>query len=106
MREMCKSCGELDASSGFISKVSSPATSQAPGWAAGPAAPELSKFFGKLLTGSRPVVADAFTELHNMTLEVKLILLEPGDIQFLSGTSALELPSNIFFVVSDDPITV
>lgn len=41
-----------------------------------------------------------------MTLEVKLILLEPGDIQFLSSTSALELPSNVFFVVPDDPIIV
>lgn len=39
-----------------------------------------------------------------MTLEVKLILLEPGDIQFLPSTSALELPSNVFLVVPDDPI--
>lgn len=104
MRKMCKRCGELDASSGFISKFNTSASSQASSWAAGSAAPELFKFFGKLLSGSRPIVADAFTELHNMTLEVKLILLEPGDIQFLSCTSALELPSNIFFVVPDDPI--
>lgn len=39
-----------------------------------------------------------------MTLEVKFIFLEPGDIQFLPSTPALELPSDIFFVVPDDPI--
>lgn len=39
-----------------------------------------------------------------MTLEVKLILLEPGDVQFLPSTSTLELPCNIFFVVPDDPV--
>lgn len=101
---MCKGCGELDASSGFISKINTSASPQASGWTAGSAAPKLFKFFGEFLAGSRPVIADAFTELHNMTLEVKLILLEPGDIQFLPSTSALKLPSNIFFVVPDDPI--
>lgn len=101
---MCKSCGELDASSGFISKFSTSASPQASSWTTWSATPELFKFFGEFLASSRPIVADTFTELHNMTLEVKLILLEPGDIQFLPSTSTLELPSNIFFVVPDDPI--
>ena len=66
--------------------------------------PILSKFFAEFLAGRGPIVADALTQLCNVSFEVQLIFLEPGDIQFLTRGAALELASNIFLVVSDDPV--
>ena len=38
-----------------------------------------------------------------MALEVELVLLEPGDVEFLARGAALELAGNVFLVVTDDP---
>ncbi len=35
-----------------------------------------------------------------MALQVELILLEPGDIELLAGGAALELASDVLFVVA------
>lgn len=39
-----------------------------------------------------------------MALEVKFILLEPGYVELLARGTALELASNIFLVISNDPV--
>lgn len=41
-----------------------------------------------------------------MALDVQLILLEPTDIEFLARSTALELTSNVLFVVTHDPVDV
>lgn len=38
-----------------------------------------------------------------MTFEVKLIFLEPRDIELLSRRPTLELPGNILLIISNDP---
>lgn len=39
-----------------------------------------------------------------MSFEVELVLLEPGDIEFLAGGAAFELAGNVFLVVADDSV--
>ena len=52
--------------------------SDASGWTRGPAIqPKLSQFLGKLLACCRPIEADVITKLLYVTLEIKLVLLEP-----------------------------
>ena len=38
-----------------------------------------------------------------MAFEVKLIFLEPRDVEFLAGSAALELTIDILLIVSYDP---
>ena len=37
-----------------------------------------------------------------MALEVELVLLEPGDVEFLTGCPSFELPGDVFLVVTDN----
>lgn len=39
-----------------------------------------------------------------MAFEVEFVLLEPGDVEFLAGGPAFELPGNVFLVVADNPV--
>lgn len=41
-----------------------------------------------------------------MTLEVQFVLLEPADVEFLAGSTALELSGNILLVVAHDSTDV
>lgn len=70
------------------------------------ALPELSKLFAEFLTGRGPVVADALAQLCNMAFEIKLIFLEPGDIQFLTRSATLELAGNVFLIVANNPADI
>ena len=100
MRQMCKSGWTLDSSVEIHLAVGS---AWASCWTAGAAAlPELAEFFGQFLAGCGPVVADAITELDGVTFQIQLVLLEPGDVEFLPGGATLELAGYIFFVVADD----
>jgi hypothetical protein len=54
------------------------------------------------LTGHGPVVLDVVPELHHMSLDLQLVLLQPRDIEFLAGGTALELTGDILVVVSDN----
>ena len=75
-------------------------------WASRPAIlPELSQFLRKLLAGRRPVVTDTIAKFGNMTLQVQLVLFEPGYIEFLTRRSAFELTCNVFLVIANDPFT-
>lgn len=40
--------------------------------------PDLAQFTAELLTGHGPVVANVVTQLDNMTLDLELVLLQPG----------------------------
>lgn len=64
----------------------------------------MAEFFGEFLAGRGPVVADAVAEFHDMAFEVEFVLLEPGDVEFLAGGPAFELPGNVFLVVADNPV--
>lgn len=73
--------------------------------AAGPAAlPELAKFLAQLLPCRRPIVSNAVAQLCHVALDLKLILLEPRDIELLSRGATLELSGDIFIIVTDDPV--
>lgn len=39
-----------------------------------------------------------------MTLEVELVLLEPGDIELLARGAALQLSRDVLLVITDDPV--
>ena len=38
-----------------------------------------------------------------MTLQVELVLLEPADVELLTGRSTLQLAGNVLLVVPNDP---
>ena len=72
-------------------------------WTAGATTlPELAEFFREFLTGCGPVVADTVAEFHGVAFQIQLILLEPGDVEFLPGGATFELAGYVFFVVTDD----
>ena len=62
----------------------------------------MSQLLSQLLPGGGPIVADAVAKLNNMAFKVYLILLEPGDIQFLARGATLELARDILLVVFDN----
>lgn len=66
--------------------------------------PEATQLLAELLSRGRPVGTDVIAQLLNMTLEVELVLLEPGDVQFLTRGSPLELAGYVLLVVADDPV--
>lgn len=71
--------------------------------ATGPAVlPDLPQFPTQLLTGHSPVVLDIVPELHHVSLDLQFILLQPRDIEFLAGGTALELTGDVLIVVSDN----
>ena len=39
-----------------------------------------------------------------MAAEIKLVLFQPTDIEFLAGGATLELSGYIFLVVADNPV--
>lgn len=65
--------------------------------------PELTEFFPKLLPSSGPIGTNRVSNFGNMAFDVEFILLEPGDVEFLTGGTALELTSNVLLIVADDP---
>ena len=64
--------------------------------------PELSEVFAELLAGCGPVCADRVAQFGNVALDVELVLLEPGNIELLASSAALELTRNVLFVVSNN----
>lgn len=71
--------------------------------ATGPAVlPDLSQFPTQLLTRHGPVVLDVVPELYHVSLDFQLVLLQPRDIEFLAGGTALKLTGDVLVVVSDD----
>lgn len=68
--------------------------------------PELAKLAAKLLAGRRPVVGDVFAKLSDVALEVHLVLFQPGDVELLARGAALELTSEVFLVITDNPTAV
>lgn len=66
-------------------------------------APELTKFLAQFLARHVPVVADAFTEFDDVAFDFEFVLLEPGDIQFLSGCAPFELAGYVFVVITHNP---
>lgn len=38
-----------------------------------------------------------------MTLQIKLVLLEPGHVELLAGCATLQLAGDVLFIVFDDP---
>lgn len=39
-----------------------------------------------------------------MALQFDLVLLEPADVELLAGGAALELPTDVLFVITNDPV--
>ena len=65
--------------------------------------PELPQFAAQFLTGGRPVCTNIISDLGDMALDFQLVLLEPRHVQFLSGSTALELTGDVLVVVTDNP---
>lgn len=66
--------------------------------------PKLAQLSAELLARGRPVGAYIFAQLLDVALEVELVLLEPGDVELLARSAALQLPGDVLLVVADDPI--
>ena len=56
------------------------------------------------MSGGRPVVADVFAQLLDVTLQVELVLLEPAYVELLARGAALELAGYVLFIVANDPV--
>ena len=65
--------------------------------------PKLAQFLGEFQAGSGPIASDVVTQLLHVAFDVKLVLLEPGDIELLAGGTALELTRDVFFVITNNP---
>lgn len=66
--------------------------------------PELAQLLSEFLACRRPVGADVIAQLLDVTLQIELVLLEPGDIELLSRGATLELAGNVLLVVAYDPV--
>lgn len=64
---------------------------------------QLSNVLAEFLTCSEPIRANVIAKSIESGLEIELVLLEPRDIKVLSRRAALELASNVFVVVADNP---
>ena len=64
--------------------------------------PQSPKVACNLVTCSRPVVADIIAQLDDVAFEVNFVLLQPGDIEFLSRGAALELAGYVFLIIADN----
>lgn len=64
--------------------------------------PELAEVFCELLPCSRPVRLDAVAKLDHVALEVKLVLLEPRNVELLARCAALQLAVDILVVIAND----
>lgn len=101
-RDKLLGVGSVDAGRGTGGIADFPVeASRALGAAGGP---ELTQLAAKLLASGGPVVGDVIAELLDVALEVHLVLLEPADVELLSRGAALELASEVLFVVSNDSI--
>lgn len=65
--------------------------------------PKLLELAAELLSRRSPVAADVVAQILDVTLQIELVLLQPADVEFLPRGAALELPGNVFFVITDDP---
>jgi len=64
--------------------------------------PELAEVFAEFLAGGCPVCFDAVAQLGHGALDVELVLLEPGDVEFFARGAAFELAVDVLVVVADD----
>lgn len=64
----------------------------------------MAQLLSKFLARRRPVGADVIAQILDVTLQFELVLLEPGDVELLSGGAALELAGNVLFIVAYDPM--
>jgi len=64
--------------------------------------PELAEVFAEFLASCCPVCFDAVTQLGHGALDVELVLLEPGDVEFFARGAAFELAVDVLVVVADD----
>lgn len=55
------------------------------------------------MAGRSPVVGNIVTEVLHVALEVYLVLLQPANIELLARSATLELSSDVFFVITDNP---
>lgn len=66
--------------------------------------PKLAQLLAQLLACGGPVILDAIAQLGDVAFDVELILLEPGDVEFLARGAAFQLAGDVFFVVADDAV--
>lgn len=68
--------------------------------------PETTELAAQLLPCGGPVVDDVLAQVRDVALEVHLVLLEPADVELLTGSSAAELAGEVLFVIANNPATV
>lgn len=74
-------------------------------WAGG-GRPVVAEFVAELAACGGPVVFDGFAEFEDVAFEVKLVFLEPGEVEFLTGSTALQLARDVLLVIAYDPVIV
>lgn len=62
------------------------------------------QFSAELLAGRSPVVGNIVAEVLHVALEVYLVLLQPADVELLARSATLELSSDVFLVITDNPM--
>ncbi len=82
--------------------ISSNSRSRA-GWST--ALPKLPQLFSNLTSCAGPITANTIPKLGDVTSEIELVLLEPADVEFLTGCATLELAGDVFFIVADDSVS-
>lgn len=70
------------------------------------ALPKLSQFLSNLLTGRSPVHANTISDFRYVALEIQLVFLQPGHIEFLSRCATLELAGDVFLVITHDSVFI
>jgi hypothetical protein len=64
---------------------------------------KLSQVSANLSPCAGPILPYRVPQFANVALDFEFILFEPGDIELLARCTSLKLPSNVLFIVPDNP---
>jgi hypothetical protein len=64
---------------------------------------KLSQVSGDLSPCAGPILPYRVSQFANVALDFEFVLFEPGDIELLARCTSLKLPSDVLFIVADNP---
>ena len=64
---------------------------------------KLSQVLGDFSACAGPILPYRVPQFANVALDFEFVLFEPGDIELLARCSSFKLPSDVLFIVANNP---